>query len=121
MHAHTILLVTLPPWIFVIDDSSLNKVRLRLVLPTRGQVQIGAAGAAAYVMNVRAPSLLVLLSVHVLVIALVDVLHLDVCRILLLVFEAAHLGCPVANVGLDLRLDVLALLLLGVLLLPLAA
>ena len=121
MHAHTILLVSLPPWIFVIDDSSLDKVRLRLVLPSRGKVQVGAAGAAAYVMNVRTPSLLVLLSVHVLVIALVDVLHLDVGRILLLVFEAAHLRCPVADIGLDLRLDVLALLLLGVLLLPLTA
>jgi hypothetical protein len=121
MHAHTILLVTLPPWIFVIDDSSLDKVRLRLVLPTRGQVQIGAAGAATYVMYVRAPSLLVLLSVYVLIITLVDVLHLDVREILLLVFKAAHLSCPVPNVGFDLRLDVLALLLLGVLLFPLAA
>jgi hypothetical protein len=121
MHAHTILLVSLPPWIFVIDDSSLDKVRLRLVLPSRGKVQVGAAGAAAYVMNVRTPSLLVLLSIHVLVITLVDVLHLDVGRIILLVLEAAHLSCPVANVGLDLRLDVLALLLLWVLLLPLAA
>ena len=121
MHAHTILLVSLPPWIFVIDDSSLDKVRLRLVLPTRGKVQVGAAGAAAYVMNVRTPSLLVLLSIHVLVITLVDVLHLDVGRIILLVLEAAHLSCPVANVGLDLRLDVLALLLLGVLLFPLTA
>lgn len=78
MHAHAILLVALSSRIFVIDDSGLDKMRLRLVLPTRGKVHVGASGAAAYVMNIRAPSLLILLSVHVVIIALVDVLHLDV-------------------------------------------
>jgi hypothetical protein len=71
-------------------------------------------------MNVRAPSLLILLTVHVVIITLVDVLHLDV-GVLLQVLKATHHGCPFANVGLDLRLDILALLLLGVQLLPLAA
>ena len=71
-------------------------------------------------MNIRAPSLLILLSVYVVIITLVDVLHLDV-GILLQVLKATHHGCPFANVGLYLRLDILALLLLGVQLLPLTA
>lgn len=71
-------------------------------------------------MNIRAPSLLILLSIHVVIVTLVDILNLYV-GVLFQVLKTTHHSGSFADVSLDLRLNVLALLLFGVQLLPLAA
>jgi hypothetical protein len=120
MSTHTILLTAMASRIIIVNDCCLDNMRFRLKLSTRRKVHVRPTGTSSYLVNIRAPSLLVLLHVDVAVTS-VNVLYLDV--VFLPYFEAAHFTGPLANVGLhDLRdrLYILTDFDLRVLLLPLS-